>query len=187
MTQDRDSGPENSNLPYNKIFENLVVKTDEGSLERLAGMIAYSEYKLDKHRWKCIQPNPSPEQVDTFLMQYDERRLDKYRREAYQLLLDFAGTYADEVLKDNLEKHKEIGLSQELKALELRLSNKIKENKVSYMKPIWQSYIASWVFAISFPFFALAVWYVTPDNVKQLLPNNNNDPSSETPKHPPQQ
>lgn len=41
--------PQNNTPGYNPIFEKLVINTEEDSQKRLIGMLAYADYKLDKH------------------------------------------------------------------------------------------------------------------------------------------
>jgi hypothetical protein len=55
---------------YNQIFEKLVINCDPNSLERLIGMLAYAEYKLDKHEWMRTNPNPYNAELDAFLSHY---------------------------------------------------------------------------------------------------------------------
>ena len=47
MPHDESPESHNESSGYNQIFEKLVVNYDEDSVERLIGMLAYAEYKLD--------------------------------------------------------------------------------------------------------------------------------------------
>jgi hypothetical protein len=163
MQDDESSG-------YNKIFEKLVVSYEENSLERLIGMLAYAEYKLDKHEWMRSNPSASPEQITAFLSHYNERVLDKYRTDAENVLYGYAGQYAEEELKDKLDKLKDEGISKDLKGIEARITTEIKAIEVSYAKPIWQGIIASAIFTFILFIIALIVRFAAPNSsVGQLL------------------
>jgi hypothetical protein len=69
--------PNDESSSYNQIFEKLVVSCDEDSVERLIGMLAYAEYKLDKHDWMRSNPGASPEQVEAFLSHYNAASFEK--------------------------------------------------------------------------------------------------------------
>lgn len=155
---------------YNPIFEKLVVSYEENSQERLIGMLAYAEYKLDKHEWMRSNPSASPEEVAAFLSHYNERVLLKYRNDAENVLYSYAGKYAEDLLNEELEKLKDEGLSQELKNAEDRLSTEIKATKVSFMEPIWQGIIASAIFTFLLFIIALMIRFAAPtSSVGQLL------------------
>ncbi|WP_256995300.1 hypothetical protein [Gloeomargarita lithophora] len=40
-----------SEIKYNPIFEKLVLQEQEDSFERVVGMLAYANYKLEKYEW----------------------------------------------------------------------------------------------------------------------------------------
>lgn len=65
-----------NDLPsYNPIFEKLVVNLEESSEDRLIGMLAYAEYKLDKYNFICEKPIHSQEQLQGFLSHCSSRRI----------------------------------------------------------------------------------------------------------------
>jgi hypothetical protein len=163
-----DESPESSS--YNQIFEKLVVSYEEDSVERLIGMLAYAEYKLDKHDWMRSNPGASPEQVEAFLSHYNARVLKKYRTDAENFLYSYAGQYSEAVLKDQLDKLKDEGISKDLKGIEARISSEIKSTEVSYMKPVWQGIISSAIFAFILFIVALIIRFAAPNSgIGQLL------------------
>lgn len=89
-------------VAYNPIFEQLVIDTPEASKERLIGMLAYADYKLEKYYWKSEyrQHHDSvtvPQQaVADFLLAYNDGRLDKLKNDADDFLSTFAESYAEE-------------------------------------------------------------------------------------------
>ena len=162
--------PYDESSQYNQIFEKLVVSYQENSQERLIGMLACAEYKLDKNEWMRSNPSASPSEIAAFLSHYNERVLNKYRTDAENVLYSYAGQYADEVLRDQLEKLKDEGISKDLKNIESRLTTEIKATEISYMKPVWQSIIASAIFAFILFIVALIIRFSAPNSgVGQLL------------------
>lgn len=162
--------PQDEPSSYNQIFEKLVVSYEENSQERLIGMLAYAEYKLDKHEWMRSNPNASPSEIAAFLSHYNERVLNKYRTDAENILYGYAGQYAEEVLKDQLEKLKDEGIAKDLKGIEARLTTEIKSTEVGYMKPVWQGIIASAIFTFILFIVALIIRFAAPNSsIGQLL------------------
>ena len=156
--------PQDEPPNYNQIFEKLVVSQEENSQERLIGMLAYAEYKLDKHEWMSSHPNPSPNDLNTFLSHYNERKLNKYRIDAANILYGYAGLYAEEVLKDQLEKLKDEAISKDLKSIEDRLTTEIKATHIRYMIPVWQGVVASAIFTFILFIFALIIRFSAPNS-----------------------
>ncbi len=149
---------------YNQIFEKLVVNHEENSEERLIGMLAYAEYKLDKHEWMSFNPSASASDLAAFLSHYNERVLSKYRIDAANILYGYAGLYAEELLKDQLEKLKDEGISKDLKSIEARLTTEIKATHVSYMIPVWQGIVASAIFTFILFIIALIIRFSAPNS-----------------------
>jgi hypothetical protein len=155
---------------YNQIFEKLVASHEENSLERLIGMLAYAEYKVDKHEWMHSNPSASPTDLAAFLSHYSERILDRYRENAENVLYSYAGVYAEKILREQLEKLKDEGISKDLKSTEDRLTQKIKDTKQSYMAPVWQDVIASAIFTLILFIVALIIRFSAPNSgIGQLL------------------
>jgi hypothetical protein len=170
MPNDESPESHNESSSYNQIFEKLVARYEEDSVERLIGMLAYAEYKLDKHDWMRSNPGASPEQVAAFLSHYNERVLKKYRTDAENFLYSYAGQYSEEVLKDQLGKLKDEGISKDLKGIEARLVSEIKATEISYMKPVWQGIISSAIFAFILFIVALVIRFAAPNSgIGQLL------------------
>jgi hypothetical protein len=142
------------------IFQKLVLGVDEKSPDRFIGMLAYVEWKLEtlKH----------PEVSGNFCT---ELHLNAYRGRAIDILDSYAFGIAErelgKLLQDT-EIPKELKLvetrlarsiSQDLKAVESHLNSQIETNgKTSFWKPVWQSYVASWIFVVTFPIVAVLVW-----------------------------
>ncbi len=165
-----DSTPHDDSSGYNQIFDELVVSYEENSPERLIGMLAYAEYKLDRYDWMRSNPNASSDQIAAFLRHYNKRVLKKYRTDAENVLYGYAGQYAEEVLKEQLHKLKDEGISKDLKGIENRLITEIKATEVSYMKPVWQSIIASAIFTFILFLVALIIRFAAPSSgIGQLL------------------
>ncbi len=156
---------------YNPIFEKLVVNHKANSLERLIGMLAYAEYKLDKYEWIRSKPSASPAEIAAILGHFSsERVLDKYRTEAENVLYTYAVQYSEEELQEKLEKLKDEGISKDLKSTEDRLTQKIKDTKQSYMTPVWQGVIASAIFTFILFIVALIIRFSAPNSgIGQLL------------------
>jgi hypothetical protein len=170
MPHDESPESHNESSGYNQIFEKLVVNYDEDSVERLIGMLAYAEYKLDKHDWMRSNPDASFEQVAAFLSHYNERVLKKYRIDAENFLYSYAGQYSEEVLNHQLNKLKDEGISQDLKGIEVRLNSAIKATEVSYMKPVWQGIMSSAIFTFILFIVALLIRFAAPNSgIGQLL------------------
>ena len=155
---------QNQPSSYNQIFETLVVSQEENSEERLIGILAYAEYKLDKHEWMSSHPNASPSDQTTFLSHYTERKLEKYRNDAEGFLYSYAAQYAEEVLKEQLEKRKDEGISKDLKIIEERLTTEIKATHIGYMTPVWQGVIASAIFTSILFVIALFIRFSAPNS-----------------------
>jgi predicted S18 family serine protease len=160
----------NKSSSYNPIFEKLVASQEENSQERLIGMLAYAEYKLDKHEWMSSNPSASASDLAAFLSHYNERVLSKYRIDAANILYGYAGPYAEEVLKEQLEKLKDEAISKDLKSIETRLTTEIEKTKISYMTPVWQSIIASAIFTLILFIVALIIRFSAPNSgIGQLI------------------
>jgi hypothetical protein len=145
------------------MFQKLVLGTDENSPERFVGMLAYVEWKLEifKH----------PEVSDNFCT---ELHLKAYRGRAEELLKNYAVSVAEQelgkLLQDKeipgelkvLETRLSQNVSQDLKAVESCLTKQMEENsKASFGKipiPVWHSYIASWIFVVTFPIVGVLIW-----------------------------
>lgn len=163
---------------YNNIFERLVLKHPEDSIERIAGMLAYSEYKLDKQAWfvrmeDILDSNTMPQkrelkgELDAFLAHYDERTLNKYVADPENLLYTFAASYAEAEIKERLSEITQNATLKELSNSEDRLSKQINQ---SYWKPVQQSIVASIIFSFILFMFALTIRFASPDsNFGQLL------------------
>ena len=149
---------------YNPIFEQLVVETKNDSSERLIGMLAYAEYKLDKHEWKQENPNATEEETKSFLSHYNDRVLKKYRTDAENLLLNYAGLYAEDVVNEELEELEEKRFLQELTATKEHIVNHIEKNKTGFWLPVWQGIIASIIFTSILFVLALVVRFAAPDS-----------------------
>ena len=91
--------PQDEPPNYNQIFEKLVVSHEENSPERLIGMLAYAEYKLDKHEWMRSHPNASLSEKAAFLSRNSERVLGKYYTEAEYILYSYGEEYAEGVVE----------------------------------------------------------------------------------------
>ncbi len=176
---------------YNPIFEKLVVSHEENSEKRLIGMLAYAEYKLDKHEWMSSNPSASASDLAAFLSHYNERVLSKYCIDAANILYGYAGLYAEEVLKDQLAKLKDEAISKDLKSIEDRLTTETKATHISYMIPVWQGVIASAIFTFILFIVALIIrvsapnsgigqiiqYFVAPENYEvQVIEKNKNTP-----------
>lgn len=160
----------NTTSGYNPIFEKLVVGTENDSPERLIGMVAYAEYKLDKHEWKQANQNATEEETKSFLSHYSERVLEKYRTDAANVLFNYAGIYAEDVLNEELEELEEKRFLQELTATKKHIVNHIEENKTGFWLPVWQGITASIIFTSILFILALLVRFAAPDsNAGQLL------------------
>ncbi len=154
----------NESSSYNPIFEKLVVSQEENSQERLIGMLAYADYKLDKHEWMSSNPTASPSDLAAFLSHYNERVLTKHRIDAENFLYSYAAQYAENVLKERLDKLKDEGISKDLKSIEDRLTTEIKETHISYMIPVWQGVIASAIFTFILFIVALIIRFSAPNS-----------------------
>ncbi len=156
---------------YNKIFEDLVYSTPQDSVERLYGMLAYAEYKIDKHEWMSTHPNHSKEELKAFLSHYTKRTLDKYRSDAAQAFAGFGEDYAQKLITEEIiEIQKKEGTLEALKSLEARLNQEIKTTKVHYSIPVLQGVIASAIFTFLLFIIALLYTLAKPDtNAGRLL------------------
>lgn len=88
---------------YNPIFEKLVIDTEEDSSDRLIGILAYGEYKLNKYEYfndfhAKFDRALKDEEEEQFLLCFNDRRLDEMRSSAETRLYAFADTYLDEQL-----------------------------------------------------------------------------------------
>ncbi|MFN5514964.1 MAG: hypothetical protein ACK5CA_09505 [Cyanobacteriota bacterium] len=156
--------------PYNQIFEKLVLSTEPISENRLYGMLAYAKYKLEKNRWYKNVNSPTKEMVDAFLTSYDRERLEELVREAENTLLEFADSYANQLLEEKLELYKQDILSQELGTLQKDLTAEINKTKLSFWLPVWQGLVASAIFTFSLFILALIIRFAAPDtSIGRLL------------------
>jgi hypothetical protein len=156
--------PQDEPPNYNQIFENLVVSQEENSPERLIGMLAYAEYKLDKHEWMSSHPNASLSEKAAFLSHYSERVLGKYYTEAEYILYRYGEGYADGVVEARIEKLKDEGISKDLKSIEARLTTEIKATQISYMKAVLQGLVASAIFTFLLFILALMIRFAAPNS-----------------------
>ncbi len=162
--------PDENQTNYNPIFTKLVLETDQKSVERLFGMLAYAKYKLEKNRLIARFPNLSPEQLHIFLGHYDDDKLNELVEQAQDTLLGYAEEYAQSRMRSELDNYKNIVLSEELQKVNGELTNKISQTKVSFWLPIWQSLIASIIFTIVLFILALLVRFAAPDsNLGRLI------------------
>jgi hypothetical protein len=157
MTQEPDSSAQNSGANYDPVFEQLIVNATPDSIETLLGMIAYAEWKLD-------YPNSAPSQLSG-------RILSKYRKEAETILLDFAGRYADNVIKEKVQQQlNSEEFPKQLKLVESNLGEQIKANTINFWLPVWQSIVASIFFTFALFILALLIRLAAPDsNAGRLL------------------
>lgn len=155
---------------YNPIFTKLVLQTDEKSVERLFGMLAYAKYKLEKNRWINRVANPSSEKLEAFLAHYDDDKLQELEDQAQDTLLGYAEEYAQARMSNELSNYKNIVLSEELQKVNGELTRKINQTKVNFWLPIWQSIIASVMFTAALFVLALVIRFAAPDsNLGRLL------------------
>ena len=160
----------NNKPNYNPIFEKLVVQTNVDSPERLVGMLAYAEYKLSKHEWTIENPNASQQDMASFLSYFNDRILDRHRTDAENLLYNFAGLYADDLLQDEVQKIEEKRLLQELDEAKKHITEEINKSKTGYWKPVWQGIVASSMFTFALFVLALLIRFAAPQSsVGQLI------------------
>ncbi len=145
------------------MFQRLVLDNEENSPERFIGMLAYVEWKLEILR--------HPQVSDNF---YLESHLETYRARGRELLENYAVSVAEQALGKLLqdtEIQKELkvletrlskNVNQDLKAVESHLTKQMEENsKASFGQipiPVWHSYIASWIFVVTFPIVGVLIW-----------------------------
>jgi hypothetical protein len=154
-----------SNKSYNQIFEKLVTQYDSTSSERLIGMLAYAEYKLDKTNWTLVNQNPSQDKIDSFLSHAgSDRTLGNYRNIAENTLITFADEYSQKRLEEELEKLNREGVLKALSETEEKITIAVKATKVSYMKPVWQGIISSIIFTFGLFVLALIVRFASPNS-----------------------
>jgi len=156
--------PDDNQVDYNPIFTKLVLQTDQKSVERLFGMLAYAKYKLEKNRLITRFPNLSPEQLNVFLGHYDDDKLNELVEQAQDTLLGYAEEYAQSRMRSELDDYKNIVLSEELQKVKGELTSKINQTRVGFWFPIWQSIIASVIFTAFLFVLALAIRFAAPDS-----------------------
>ena len=127
-------------------------------------MLAYAEYKVDKHEWIRSHPNASLSEKAAFLSHYSERVLGKYYTEAEVILYVYADGYANGVVETRIEKLRDEGISKDLKSIEDRLTTEIKATHIRYMKPVWQGVVASAIFTFLLFIFALIIRVSAPNS-----------------------
>ncbi|MEB3193477.1 MAG: hypothetical protein VKL42_24315 [Snowella sp.] len=157
-------------------FEQFVLSTPQDSQERLIGMIAYVE-------WRIEHPGSSPNQIPDIILQ-------RYRKSAKTLLLDYSGEYAEFVLNQELDKLVndsslpegvrlvetrilgnlqlvEARILGNLQAIEPNLTTKL---TVPFWLPVKQSIVASVLFSVGLFGIALLIRFTAPDsNPGQLI------------------
>lgn len=157
------STPNSTSFKYNPIFEKLVVNQERDSVERLIGMLAYAEYKLDKHEWMKQNPNASQQLLDAFLSHYSDRVLDKYRDEAQNTLYVYGEEYSQYQLKDKLLAYKEEAVMTQVKGTEKNLTEAI-EKRTSLKGAIWAGLWSSTIFTFLLFLIALLIRFGAPDS-----------------------
>lgn len=94
------SKPPPSGSSYNKLYEKLVLASEDDTTKRLEGMIAYGIYKLKKNRfyqayYKEHNKNPSVQDETNFLLQFkNDQELKELRETACTMLYRFAEGYS---------------------------------------------------------------------------------------------
>ncbi|QCS48692.1 hypothetical protein FEK30_04160 [Picosynechococcus sp. PCC 11901] len=138
---------------YNQIFEKLVLSCDEDSSDRLIGMLAYAEYKLEKCEWVKKNLSATKTKKDAFLDSYTDRRLDKLRDEASTTLSIFAEDYAEKRLSEELQT----GISQQIREA-------TKKDLWGFCWGVFQGVAASAVFSLCLFFLALSFSLAQPES-----------------------
>lgn len=100
---------------FNPIFEELVLSTEENSDERLICLLTYSLYKLDKNDYfkeyyKTHGTDPTIDDVNKFLLSYNNRRLKTMKDSAASTLYTFAENY----LQDRVEELQKEAIKSQL-------------------------------------------------------------------------
>ncbi|GAB2188827.1 hypothetical protein MAH1_04340 [Sessilibacter sp. MAH1] len=155
---------------YNPIFEKLVINTDPDSKDRLIGMLAYADYKEEKFQWKeqyrqsnGVDTVPK-EDVKNFLLSYHDRKLNKLRSDAEEMLYVFAEHYLEEQVQDAYEEALKDELLEELKSIKEHISSTVtKYNDGWFFSPL-KSAVGSLMFAVAVFVVSVFVSFAIPDS-----------------------
>lgn len=93
---------------YNPVFEKLVDGADQDNTSSIAGIVAYSLYKIAKREWVTDfsaehSRKPNDVELDQYINTWTDSRLSGVRTEANQLLAGFASYVVDQE-KPNIVK-----------------------------------------------------------------------------------
>lgn len=144
---------------YNNIFETLVLSQGEDdSLDSLAGMLAYAEYKRHKMEFfrgiqKDHERQPTKEEIDGFVRTYQNKGLLDTLKEKYgNTLINFALDFTEERVKEQISEAKQNALMDE-----------IKRNGSSW-RAIGYSVCGSFLYTILAALILIAFALVSPDS-----------------------
>lgn len=146
-------------------FDQFVLSTPKDSQERLIGMIAYVE-------WRIEHPGSSPNPISDVILQ-------RYRESAKRLLLDYSGEYAEIILDQELDRLvNDSSVPEGVRLVEVRIlgnlqkmdSNLTTKLTVPFWLPVKQSIVASVLFSVGLFVIALLIRFLAPDsNPGQLI------------------
>ena len=100
---------EETKISYNKLYEQLVCHAED-DFDKMAGMLAYGEYKWKKNRFfarycKEHGKNPDQEAIDNFMLEYKDEEvrndlLESARNDLYSFAEEYIEARKDEMIKD---------------------------------------------------------------------------------------
>ncbi len=153
------SHPNSSALShYNEIYSALVKHDDD-----IRGLIAYSIYKREKHAWiknfkEKYKMQPTDQEIEKFLVHYDERKIHELFAMADGALNNFAGEYTQKI-SDNLNEE----YKRQLEILNQHYVPK------KWIYRIWDEMLISFISLMILAFFVyfiasvLPFWQMTED------------------------
>ncbi|NQY27504.1 MAG: hypothetical protein HRT92_10050 [Piscirickettsiaceae bacterium] len=124
------------------MFDELVLNTEEGSFDRLEGMLAYSKYKLKKNEFFKTyneKHNKAPDDaaIYNFIITFNKREIKELKAGAGDSLVEFAQEYTEALTDQISEDIINASILQEVKDQNHWWSN------------LWQNVAASIVFSVT--------------------------------------
>jgi hypothetical protein len=147
------SGPD-----YNAMFENLVLRHEEDSIDRLIGMLAYADYKLHKRNFcRAIETRedrpPTPEEIRTFVTScqsshFIQTLTDKHR----DVLFTFAYQYSEDRVQEAVQAARENSVVDAIKSA------------TGFWSSVWTNIVASFIFALLAAVVLIVIALTRPDS-----------------------
>lgn len=157
------------NNGYNPIFEKLVLNTDQDSSDRLIGMLAYAEYKLQKQEYYRSYHSehgscPDDGLVNEFVRRFNDRILEKQKKDATETLISFAEALTAKNLEENISELIDNSIISEIKDHNSKTLSEVKSQNAK-MTAFYINISSSLAFSFLVFIVAAAIQVRYPDSL----------------------